>query len=337
MSERRVTSQIIVVLACLIIVIAGLKSASDIVVPFLLAMFIAMLCSPLMGALTRRKVPSVVAVLLLVLLLLALGVGFLSFVGSTINAFYGDMPLYEAKLQAQMGGVITWLGSVGVEIDSQSLQDYINPGAAIKTVASIFNGLGGALTNTFLILFTVVFILLESSSFSDKAKHAFGSDTQAIHRVEHFMHMVQRYFVIKTLISLGTGALIGVVLAIMGVDYWALWALVAFLFNYVPNIGSIIAAVPAVLISLIQLGVTEALLVLLLYVSVNTFFGNVVEPRYMGRSLGLSTLVVFLSLIVWGWVLGPVGMLLSVPLTMVAKIALENRESTRWLAILLSH
>jgi predicted PurR-regulated permease PerM len=116
-----------------------------------------------------------------------------------------------------------------------------------------------------------------------------------------------------------------------------LWALVAFLLNYIPNIGSIIAAIPAVLIALIQLGVGEALLVGLSYVLVNTVFGNVVEPRLMGRSLGLSTLVVFISLVFWGWILGPVGMLLSIPLTMVMKIALESRPQSRWIATLLDH
>ncbi|MEL7401671.1 MAG: AI-2E family transporter, partial [Pseudomonadota bacterium] len=152
-----------------------------------------------------------------------------------------------------------------------------------------------------------------------------------------FSSSVQQYLAIKSLVSLGTGITIGLILWIIGVDYAPLWALVAFLLNYIPNIGSIIAAIPAVLIALIQLGVGEALLVGLSYVLVNTVFGNVVEPRLMGRSLGLSTLVVFISLVFWGWILGPVGMLLSIPLTMVMKIALESRPQSRWIATLLDH
>ena len=116
-----------------------------------------------------------------------------------------------------------------------------------------------------------------------------------------------------------------------------MWGLHPVLLNYIPNIGSIIAAVPAVLIALIQLGFGSALVTAAIFVAANTLFGNVVEPRLMGRTLGLSTLVVFLSLVFWGWVLGPVGMLLSIPLTMVVKIALETRPQTRWLAILLDH
>jgi len=126
-------------------------------------------------------------------------------------------------------------------------------------------------------------------------------------------------------------------LALMGVDYAILWAVIAFLLNFIPNIGSIIAAVPPMLIALIQLGPMSSMLVAGLYMITNTVFGNVIEPRYMGRSLGLSTLVVFVSLVFWGWIFGPVGMLLSIPLTMVVKIGLENSEKNRWLAVLLGH
>ncbi|MFQ5519051.1 MAG: AI-2E family transporter [Mariprofundus sp.] len=132
-----------------------------------------------------------------------------------------------------------------------------------------------------------------------------------------------------------TGIFISIWLAVIGVDYPLLWGLVAFLFNFVPNIGSIIAAVPAVLLALIQLGSGEALMAGVGYVIANVVMGNVVEPKFMGKGVGLSTLVVFLSLVFWGWVLGPVGMLLSVPLTMIVKLALESRADTQWLAVLL--
>ena len=115
-----------------------------------------------------------------------------------------------------------------------------------------------------------------------------------------------------------------------------LWSVTAFLFNFIPNIGSIIAAVPAVLLAFVQLGPTTAGLAAIGYVVTNMVMGNVIEPRFMGRGLGLSTLVVFLSLIFWGWLLGTVGMLLSVPLTMIVKLALESSDDSRWLALLLA-
>jgi AI-2 transport protein TqsA len=154
-------------------------------------------------------------------------------------------------------------------------------------------------------------------------------------RFDNFVGNVKHYMAIKTLISLATGTFVAILLAIIGVNYAILWGLLAFALNYVPNIGSIIAAVPAVLLAIVQLGVLKALVVAAGYVGINIIMGNFLEPRFMGRGLGLSTLVVFLSLLFWGWVLGPVGMLLSVPLTMTAKIALESRDDTRWIAVLL--
>ena len=140
----------------------------------------------------------------------------------------------------------------------------------------------------------------------------------------------------KTVVSLGTGILVSFMLWAVGLDFFLLWGVLAFLFNYVPNIGSIIAAVPAMSLALLQLNPATAGLIGLGYVAINMVMGNVIEPRYLGRGLGLSTLVVFLSLIFWGWLLGTVGMLLSVPLTMVIKIALESSNEGKWFAVLLS-
>jgi len=336
-ADKHLAGNLLITAAAAVVVIAGMKSAAAILVPFLLAAFIALLSAPLMHWLTRHKIPEVLAILLLMVAFILVGTLLASFVGTTVNAFYKDMPGYEQKLQALTSQGVAWLRSMGVEVADNIIREYVNPGVVMKTVASVFNGLGSVLANTFLILFTVIFILLETSGFPQKVKRAFGEETQAFNYFARFSESVQQYLLIKTLVSFGTGATVGLFLALIGVDYWAMWALVAFLLNFIPNIGSIIAAVPAVLIALIQLGPGEAILTAGIYVGVNTLFGNVVEPRLMGRSLGLSTLVVFLSLIFWGWVLGPVGMLLSIPLTMVVKIALETNPQTRWIATLLDH
>jgi predicted PurR-regulated permease PerM len=156
-----------------------------------------------------------------------------------------------------------------------------------------------------------------------------------IQQVSKFLLSVKNYLAIKSVVSLATGVVIGLWLYILGVDHFLLWGVTAFLLNFIPNIGSIIAAIPAVLLAFVQLGPGVAGMTALGYIVTNTVMGNIVEPRFMGRGLGLSTLVVFLSLVFWGWLLGTVGMLLSVPLTMIVKIGLESSESTRWLALLL--
>jgi len=335
--NSRLASNLMLTAASAVIVIAGIKSAAEMLVPFLLSIFIAVLTAPVLHWMSRRGIPDLLAVLLLMLGFLIIGSGLTLFLGGTINAFYQDLPTYESKLQDLAQQTLAWARGYGFEVPNNVLKEYINPGVAMNAVATVFNGLGSVLTNAFLILFTVVFILMEASGMPDKMKRAFGEHTSTLSNFERFSGLVQRYLAIKTLMSLGTGLSIGVVLWIIGVDYAPVWALVAFLLNYIPNIGSIIAAVPAVLVALIQLGPAEAFATILTFVVVNTLFGNVIEPRMMGRTLGLSTLVVFLSLVFWGWVLGPVGMLLSIPLTMVVKIALETRPQSRWMATLLDH
>ena len=200
-----------------------------------------------------------------------------------------------------------------------------------------FNHVLGTLTNIFLILMMVIFLLLELSTFAYKFSILSTDPDQTRSHMKEISGTINRYFQIKTLTSILTALPIILVLSIMGIDFPVLWGIVAFFLNFVPNIGSIIAAVPVILQALIQFGVIAAGQVVILYLLMNNVVGNFLEPKLMGQSLGLSTLVVFLSLVFWGWLLGPVGMFLSVPLTMTIKIITENNEKTRWISIMLSN
>ena len=329
------TPQILVTIASFIVIVAGMRAAEVILVPFLLAAFIAIISASPMFWLKKRGVPTWLSLLIVVLGILLAGFLVSAMVGSSVRDFSKDLPVYQAKLKNQTAAVIAWFEKTGFEVSGPALAETFDPGAAMSLVASILNSLGNVLANAFLILMTVIFILLEASSFPSKLKAVLGGEDSSLVRFEKFLDTVKQYMAIKTWISLATGICITLWLAILGVDYALLWGLLAFVLNYVPNIGSIIAAIPAVFLSVIQFGVGRALIVVAGYAAVNIITGNVLEPRFMGRGLGLSTLVVFLSLLFWGWILGPVGMLLSVPLTITAKIALDSREDTRWIALLL--
>jgi predicted PurR-regulated permease PerM len=287
--------------------------------------------------LCSKGIPSPVAVIIVVAAILSVLLAMGALVGTSLTSFTNALPGYEQRLADQMAGLLGWLGGLGIDVSNPSLVDSINPSGAMRLVSSILAGLGGLLSNALLIILTVVFILLEQSTFPVKIEAVFGTwDEIASPAFKRFAKNLNRYLAIKTLISLLTGILIGLWATVLGVDFPVLWGLLAFVLNYVPTLGSIIAAVPAVLLAYVQLGVPSALWMGFGFFAVNTALGSVLEPRIMGRGLGLSALVVFLSLLVWGWILGPVGMLLSVPLTMTAKIALESREDTRWIAVLLS-
>ena len=205
----------------------------------------------------------------------------------------------------------------------------------MNLTARLLAELGSALSNMVLILLTVVFILLEASSFPVKLRAVLGHPEQVFPQVTRFVVDIERYMVIKTLISLATGLLVGIWLTILGVDFPILWGFLAFLLNYVPSVGSTIAAIPAVLLALIQLGIGSAGMAIAGYLVINFILDGVVSTRLMGQRLGLSTLVVFLSLVFWGSLLGPVGMVLCIPFTMTLKFACENNKGTQWIAVLL--
>lgn len=326
---------ILITLAALVIIIAGLKTASALLVPFLLAIFIAIICAGPFRWLQQHKVPPPLALLLVIAAVMLAGLLVVTLVGTSVNDFTRDLPTYQQQLRAQTVQLASYLDKFGIQVSRDILLKHFDPGAVMQSAAGMLAKAGGVLTNSFLILLTVIFILLEAAGMPAKMRAALTDPNTSLASFEAFIDGVRQYLAIKTFVSLGTGLLIAITLSLLGLDYALLWGLIAFLLNYVPNIGSIIAAIPAVLLAVVQLGSIKALIVAIIYLAVNIIMGNAVEPKLMGRKLGLSSLVVFISLVFWGWILGPVGMLLSVPLTMIVKIALEVGDSTRWLAILL--
>lgn len=325
---------ILLITASLVVIIAGMYAAEAILVPLLLAAFISLLSAPLHLYLQRKGLPVSLSLSMVIGLILGILFSIIILIGSSLNEFTQNLPQYQLRLQIQLTELIHWLGQYGVVFSEQQIAKYFDPGVIFKLVGNLLSNLGSVMSNGFLIFLTVVFMLAEASSFPKKIKAALGEKYNAVF-FETFTRNIQRYMALKTVISMLTGVIIGCWVSILGLDYPVLWGLVAFIFNFVPNIGSIMAAIPAVLLAVIDLGLEMAGLTLLGYLVVNIAIGDFIEPRVMGKGLGLSTLVVFLSLVLWAWVLGPVGMFLSVPLTMTIKIALDSYDETRWMAILL--
>ncbi len=328
-------SQMLVTMAAFVVVVAGMRASAEIIVPFLLALFIAVISAPALDGLERRGLPRAAAMIVVLAVIVAIGMAITGMVGASLRQFSENLPEYTARLNGYTNAVGGWLNGIGIPLDSRDFRGLMDAGKVMNLAGEVFNSFGGVLTNAFLIFLTVVFILFETASFAVKLRAVADDPDDTLERIANVTGSIKRYLAIKTLMSLATGVVIGVGLKLIGVEHAALWALLAFMLNYVPNIGSIIAAVPAVLFALVQLGVGGALATAAVFAVVNIVIGSVLEPRYMGRGLGLSTLVVFVSLVFWGWVLGPVGMFLSVPLTMTAKIALAENQGTHWIAVFL--
>jgi predicted PurR-regulated permease PerM len=324
------------ILAAVVVVIYGMQMMSVLLVPFLIAAFLALITVRPMLWMQAHKVPSILAALMIVTMLMLILAVVGAILGTSIAEFTAALPTYQARLDVIIDGVFDFIvKNSNVDESIESIGDMIDPGFAMGLVAGLLNSLREVLTNTFLIVFTMIFILLEASTAKTKFEAAFGRSADTLDNVRDFMQNLGRYLGIKTLISVATGLCAGLLTWSLGLDFPLLWAMIAFLLNYVPTIGSIIAAVPAVLLALIQIGPGAAGATALGFIGINVVFGNFLEPRLMGYGVGLSPLVVFVGLVAWGWIFGPVGMLLSVPLTMTLKMALESDERSRWIAILL--
>ncbi|NOY61790.1 MAG: AI-2E family transporter [Gammaproteobacteria bacterium] len=321
--------------AAFVVVVAGMQAAQPIIVPFLLAIFLAIISAPPLFWLEQRGLPKALAMLIVAAVVVAVAVFVGSVVGASVNDFSQNLPAYQARFETELIALNQWAAEWGVAVTDTQLLQLLDPAVAFGLMAKLLNSLGGIFGNAFLILLTVLFMLFEASGFPNKLRAAFGESSSSVGHFRDFSDKVNRYLAIKTATSLLTAVVIYLWLLFLGVDYPLLWAMLAFFLNYVPNIGSIIAAVPVVLLAVVQLDGSHALWVAVGYLVVNNVVGNFIEPRFMGIGLGLSSLVVFLSLIFWGWILGPVGMFLSVPLTITLKIALDSSEQTRWIAILL--
>jgi AI-2 transport protein TqsA len=329
-------TRLLVSLSSLVIIIAGVKAAAGLLGPILLSLFIVLVAAPMVEWLRRRHVPNWLAHMLVVLGVVAIGLLLIGFLGISIGQLTDALPEYRSLLDAQITALITWLGDRGIEASDIVQLDLINPGRIIQLTISFIRGLLNTLTNIGLTLFIFIYMLVGAASFSRKLHRGLGDNSAILNRIQQFSQSISIYLFIKTWLGALTAIGQTLLLWVLGVDFAILWGVLAFLFNYIPNIGYIIALTPPVLFALLELGVGKAAIVFVGYALINNFFDIVIAPRYLGKGLDLSILVTFLAVIFWTWVLGPIGAFLALPLTvMLKKLLLETYADTRLLATLI--
>ena len=318
--------------AAAVVVGAGMVQMRAILAPFLFALLVAIAGALPLRWLQNRRVPGPLAALLVASLfcgiLLLLGV----LAAESVDGLAEALPGYRTDFESLFQRVQTQLTPYGLEVPSRISQ--IDERVVVGVLTSVLQGAARSFSSIATALVILVFLLLEAADYRVKFRAAL-SDTVDVGRLEKVTVDVQRYLFVKTVTSAVTGILIWVLCALVGVDFPVLWGLTAFVLNYIPVVGSIIAAVPAVLLGCISLSWVGVLILSLGYVLVNTTVSNFLEPTLMGRHLGLSPLIIFMSLVFWGWAWGPIGMFLSVPITMMVKILLENSDDLRWVATLM--
>lgn len=337
MPQEKIGQNILLKLATLVVILAGIRLSAEFVVPCLLALFLAIVLNPLVTALMRRGVRRGLAITLVMLAMMIALALLGGMIASSVNEFSELYPELQAQAEQKLIVVQHFAARFHINISTEALLQRLDPNALLNLATTMFSQISGAMTRIVLVLMTVVFMLFEVRHLPYKLRNALVNPQIRIAGMHKALKGVTHYLALKTLIGLITGLAVWLTLLAIGVKFALLWGAIAFVLNFIPNIGPVIAGIPPVLQALLLNTPLDAGLVALLFIVIHMLFGNMLEPRVMGRGLGLSSLVVFLSLLFWGWLLGPVGMLLSVPLTSVCKILMETTPGGGKLAILLGN
>ncbi len=338
-------------LAALIVVIAGLKTAQTFFLPILIAAFVATISFPLLNFLQNKRIPSPLAVILTV----AVDFVFLAALAVLAVTLIGDLQekwnsKYSAEFSSQIRDVSISLAETlkdyGVADAQKKIDEAVNNNLVnLQNIrfekiwdfgTNILEHVVGFFGAFILILILLIFMLSEARMFGRRLDAISLARGPNLAKMLNATKDIQRFLAIKTAVSLATGLLAGLLCWAVGLDFYILWGILAFFLNFIPVIGSIVAGVPPTVLALLVSGFSDALLVAGGYLLINNFLGNFLEPMLVGRRFGISTLVVVISVVFWGWLWGPIGMLLAVPLTMVLKVILENSDEFRWIGVAIS-
>lgn len=321
-----------------------LKELQNVLLPFFIAVIISIIFDPFYQWMKRKKIPSFVAIVIIVITILIISNLSSVFVFTSITSFKTEIPKYSEKIEAILVSLGAYINSFG--ITNEQIKESLNPanfvsGEKLTIVISDFiSGIAEIFTNFVLILIYVVFLLAEIGSMKLRINKAFTPDrSEKITEIlSDIFTDIKKYIVGKTFINLSHGIFITLLFWIFGLDFAIIWGVLTFLLAYIPNIGAFIATVLPFLTSLIQYDNLVTPFVLLILMALTGFiFGNVIEPRVLGYRLNLSPILILFSLIFWAYVWGIVGMILAVPVMSMIKIVLSKFESTRPISILMSY
>jgi AI-2 transport protein TqsA len=324
--------RVMLVLAATVVVLVGIRLGAPILNPILFAVVLTLLFNPVYSWL-RRRLPTGLALLVMLVILSVLFVGLFFILGASISRFSERVAFYTAQLNGELGNLDTLLESLG--LSNVDLQDVVKPSALAGALGVVLSGISGFLSNLFLILMIMLFLLGEGPAMMNRLRASVAEDNQQVARLTAVGESVVLQFGLRAIVNLVTGAGVTVMLFLLGVDFPLLWGILTFFLSFVPYIGLVLAVTPAVVLALAEFGVTRAVVVIVGVIVINILAENVLSPMMMGRGLNISPTIIFLSFIFWAWLLGGPGAFLALPLTLFIAVMFDTFPETRWLASLI--
>ena len=328
-------NQFLILWTTLSVLFVFMKYSADLLAPLLISISLAIVLTPILNYFQAKKIPKIVSLIVILSLLLIPMIILGSYIATEMQEFTANFTTLKAEFAMRVGKFIHYMQDVGVNVSESDIEAMIAKSNISGIIKNLTSQVSTQFSNIFLILFTVGFMLMESSDIHAKVKKILSKSKIELEDGMQIITKINQYFIIKVKTSLVTALWVLVVLWYYDIHYFYLWATLAFFLNFIPVVGSIFAAVPAIILALLDQGLTSAFWVAMWYVIINMTIGNILEPRIMGKGLGLSALVIFLSMTLWGWVLGPIGMILSVPLTMAMQFLFAQYKETEWISLML--
>ena len=322
--------RVMLVLATTVVVFAGMRLAAPILDPILFAVVLALLFSPVYAWLRRRRVPTPLALVIMLVGLTVLFLAIAGILGVSIARFSGEIGPYTGKLNDQLDTIQSLTKSLGVT--KADLHKALSPSALTGAIGAILSGVADFLSNLFLILIIVLFLLAEGPAMMNRLRASAGEDHPQVARLTLFGQSVVRQLGLRAIVNLCTGAGVTILLLVLRVDFPLMWGILTFFLSFIPWIGLPLAVAPAVILALAEHGVTNALLVIAGVIVINILAENALSPMLMGRGLSISPTVLFIGFIFWAWLLGGPGAFLAAPLTIFLILMLGSFPETQWLA-----
>ena len=324
--------RVMLVLAATVIVLVGIRLGTPILNPIFFALVLSLLFSPIYSWLKHRGLPSPVVLVIMLIVIGALFIGLFPILGVSISRFSERVGFYTLQLNSQVVSLDAFLERLA--LSNVDLRDVVKPNALADAIGTVLSGVAGFLSDVFLILMIMLFLLGEGPAMMIRLRAGAGRDNPQVERLTAVGRSVVRQFGLRAIVNLVPGAGVTVLLFLLGVDFPLLWGILTFFLSFVPYIGLVLAVTPAVVLALAEFGVTRAVLVIVGVIVINVLAENVLSPVMMGRGLNISPTIVFLSFIFWAWLLGGPGAFLALPITLIVAVMLDTFPETRWLTSL---
>ncbi|MDO4916957.1 MAG: AI-2E family transporter [Rothia sp. (in: high G+C Gram-positive bacteria)] len=324
----------------LVVAFAGLKTMASVIGPTFLAISLVIAVRPIREWLVKKRVPTFLAAMITLVILLGLLIALIGSLTYSVYALVEILPQYSQKFQSLYEQGLGWLTSTfGVsqnQISDQSMS-FMEPSKIVSWLTTFLNGLSATGSGFFLLIMVMAFLVVDSAIISGRGAYLRNHRPHLASALADFQYRTNRYWVVNTIFGLIVAVINVVALMILGVPLAIVWGIFSFVTNYIPNIGFVLGMIPPALIALLDGDVTTMIWVIVLFSVINFTMQQIVQPKITGDAVGLNTTVTFLSLIIWAMIIGPLGAILAVPLTLFFKaIVLDSDPRTHWMSVFLT-